>query len=490
LNLAAAISIAAAAIAALAGVMSRKLSLAPGWSAQHGFSRVALTAAGYAVCNLATSLHLPDPVVLAASHLQLVFGSLHYWSWIRYSEHFGGRPAHPAARWLTRGMLAGAALMLVPGLVFDGHFKDHPFPPFGVVYRDAIPTAFGSVLMGVMLGVSLLPFVRFVSAWRRGVRHAGLHVLAYGTLLLFGFNDAVATSAPVPAPYLLDTGFVVPILAVYWAVATRFVEEAQTLDRMRARLESEVEARTAELARAEAALSQQERLAALGRFARGVAHEVNNPASVVTANLRWLREATAEGGDEPADVAEVVGESLEAMTRINDLVRKLVDAGRIADILPGGRAPLLDTVRRAVDALRALAPSVVFSVSVAPELWVRTHAEGLSQVLAHLLANAVEAVPAGQAGVVSVTAERRPGTVRVVVTDDGRGMPQDVLRRAFDPFYTTKPEGQGAGLGLAVARGVVEGHGGSLWLESELGRGTRAVFELPEAVAAVHDPVA
>jgi len=489
LNLAAAISIAAAAIAVLAGAMSRKLSLAPGWRDQHGFSLVAFTAAGYAFCNLATSVRLPDPTVLLASRVQIAVAMLHGWAWLRYAQVFSGLPSSRAVRWISRGQLAAAALFLT-GLAHSGAFKDHPYPPFGVVYRDALPNALGNALMAGLLVAGLLPLARFVGAWRRGVPHAGVHVVAYVTLMLFGLNDSLATSLPVELPYLLDTGFVVPILGVYWAVAGRFVEDARALEGMRAKLESEVEARTAELARAEAALSQQERLAALGRFARGVAHEVNNPASVVTANLRWLRESVAAGEDEPADVAEVVGESLDAMTRINDLVRKLVDAGRVADMQPGGRAPLLDNVRRAVDALRVLAPAVTFSISVPPELWVRTHAEGLSQVLAHLLANAVEAVPAGQAGTVTVTAERRPGTVRVVVTDDGRGMPQEVLRRAFDPFYTTKPEGQGAGLGLAVARGVVEGHGGSLWLESELGRGSRAVFELPEAVAAAQDPVA
>jgi signal transduction histidine kinase len=60
-------------------------------------------------------------------------------------------------------------------------------------------------------------------------------------------------------------------------------------------------------------------------------------------------------------------------------------------------------------------------------------------------------------------------------------MAPEVLRRAFDPFFTTKPEGQGSGLGLAVARGLVEGHGGALWLESAPGQGTRAILELPEA---------
>ncbi|MFT3914086.1 MAG: HAMP domain-containing sensor histidine kinase [Anaeromyxobacteraceae bacterium] len=479
MNLAAAISIAAATIAVLAGVMSRRLSLVPGFRDQHRFSLVALTAAGYAFCNLATSLHQPDDVVLWASRVQIAIAMAHGWAWLRYSQAYSAVTPARAVRPLGWALLAAAAVFLA-GLGHSGTFKDHPFPPFGVVYRDALPNDLGNALMAFLLVAGLVPLVRFLATWRRGVPHAGVHVLAYVALVLFGWNDALATSLPLELPYLLDTGFVIPILAVYWAVTERFAEDAGALERMRAQLAVEVEQRTAELARAEAALSQSERLAALGQFAKGVAHEVNNPASVVTANLRWLRQATAEGTDEPADVAEVVDESLQAMTRINDLVRKLVDAGRIAGIAPGGRAQVGATVRRAFDDLGPrVRAQLSFELATGPDVWVRAQPEALAQVLGHLLTNAAEAYPAGQGGRVRVAAEHRPGSIRITVADEGRGMPADVLRRAFDPFFTTKPAGEGAGLGLAIARGLVEGFGGNVWLESDPGRGTRAVVELP-----------
>jgi len=480
-NVASALSIAATAIAVLAGAMSRRLSIAPGWREQHRFSLVAFSAAGFALLGLPASLRLPDSVVLVTSRGQIAFTLLHLWSWFRYSEGFLQGPRHPAIPWLERASLLLVAVVLLPGVAFDGTFRDHTFAPFGVVYRDAQTTAFGNAAMaGTILG-ALLILGRLARAWASGVRHARVHFLALGTLIVFAVNDAVATSGAWSGPYLLDTGFVIPIIAVYWTLATRFVEEARTLERMRQKLSGDVAERTRDLARAEQALSQAERLAALGRFANGVAHEVNNPASVVTANLRWLADAL-ESGDDRGDMAEVVGESLESMRRINDLVRKLVDAGRIASAAPGGRAALAASVERALDDGRVRTPTVEFTAAVPPDVWVRVHPESLSQVLAHLLANAAEAVPAGQHGHVTVRAERRPGTVRVTVADDGRGMSTDVLRRAFDPFFTTKPEGRGAGLGLAVSRGVVEGHGGSLWLESDEGRGTLAIFELPESV--------
>jgi len=479
-NLAAALSVAAASIAVFAGAMSRRFSTAPGWRDQRRFSLVAFTAAAYAFLNLATVLRLPPAIVVPTSRLQVASSLLHSWAWLRYSQAFTGIVRSRPTRWLSHGLLLAAAAVIVPGVAFSGAVVDHAFPPLGVVYRDAVPTSFGMVVFAVTIAASSVVLVRFSRAWRSGLRYASVHTLSFAAIMLFAVNDTVATTGAWPAPYLLDTGFVLPILAVYWTIATRFIEEARALDGIRAKLAGDVEERTRDLARAELALAQSERLAALGRFANGVAHEVNNPASVVTANLRWLAEAIA-AGDERGDLAEVVEESLGSMRRINDLVRKLVDAGRIAASTPGGSAAVADVVGRAVADARGRAPSVEFRVEVPHELWVRTHSESLAQVLGALLLNAVESLGDGHAGHVVVQAERRPGTVRIEVKDDGRGMPDEVLRRAFDPFFTTKPEGQGAGLGLSVSRGLVEGHGGSLWLESEEGRGTRAVIELPES---------
>jgi signal transduction histidine kinase len=112
-------------------------------------------------------------------------------------------------------------------------------------------------------------------------------------------------------------------------------------------------------------------------------------------------------------------------------------------------------------------------------LFVGARPESVAHVLGNLLANATDAVPEGRAGKVEVRAERRTGAVRITVSDNGAGMPPEILRRAFEPFFTTRPEARGRGLGLAISRGVVEGSGGALWLESEPGKGTRAVLELP-----------
>jgi signal transduction histidine kinase len=481
MNVAAAIAITAAAIAVLAGAMSRRLSLAPGWRDQHGFSLVAFTAAAYALLNLGTTLHLPDAWVVPLSGLQTAAAALHLWAWLRYSEVFAGAKPSAAVRSAGHGLLVLALLVAIPRVAFSPEVVSHAFEPFDIVYRDAIPTPFGYCAFAYVLVVALGMVGRFVRAWRAGVRHAALHALATGSLVAFGVNDALATTGQFATPYLLDTGFVFPIVAVYWTVATRFVENARALHQMRARLEDLIDARTRELADAQAALHQAEKLAALGRFAAGVAHGVSNPAAVVTANLRAIERALADAGA-PVDAREAATDALASMERINELTRKLVDAGRIAATAPGGVAALSEVVGRSVAEARARAGARVDIVAQVPEgLHVRARADTVAQVLSSLLSNATDAVPPGRQGRIVVRAERQSHAVRLMVVDDGAGMPADVLRRAFDPFFTTKAEGQGRGLGLAVSRGVVEGHGGMLWLESEQGLGTRAVLELPEA---------
>ncbi len=121
-----------------------------------------------------------------------------------------------------------------------------------------------------------------------------------GLLLLLGVNDFLVLQGSLATPFLSDVGFVLPVVVVAATLTSRFAADARELAGLRGRLEALVQERTQALARTQDALYRAERLAALGQFASGVAHEVNNPASVVSANLRWLRGAISE-----ADGAEV-----------------------------------------------------------------------------------------------------------------------------------------------------------------------------------------
>jgi signal transduction histidine kinase len=482
MNVAVATSLAAALLAIAAGLLARRISRAPGSWDQRPFAVVAFSAAVYALCSLASLLGTPDAAALWFARAKLSAVYVHLWAWIRYSQAMLERRPTLAERALAAALLAGAIVPLVPGLVFEEPVLVRAYAPLGVVYRQGVPTAAGATLVVGLVVAALFPLARFVGAWRAGVAHTGVIAAAFCALVLAGANDALATLG-LDLPYLLEAAFVAPVLAVAWVVTTRFVDGARALAELRAQLLRDVEARTRELAAAFDALHQSERLAALGRFASGLAHEVNSPAAVVTANLRYLQECL-RGGALPADGHEAVGDALASMQQINALVRKLLDAGRVASA-PGAAASVsvAALAQEAVaDARRRLAAGGVALIEVVPErLAGVAPREVLVQVLATLVANAAESIPEGRRGRIALRAERVAGLVRIAVSDDGAGMPPEVLRRAFDPFFTTKRAGgRGAGLGLAVARALVEGHGGTLWLESSPGKGTTAHLELPE----------
>jgi signal transduction histidine kinase len=277
-------------------------------------------------------------------------------------------------------------------------------------------------------------------------------------------------------------GAALAVLALGWAIASRLAASARELDALRRALLAEVDARTRELSTAHEALHRAEKLAALGQFASGVAHEVSSPAAVVSTSLRHLADASA-ADRLPPDGAEVIQDALAAMKRINDLVRKLVDAGRIAGAPVGASAVAVTELVQAVaaDARARFAGRITVVDAAEPGLAVRARRESLEEVLSILVANAAEAIPRDREGRIEIRAERAGPGVRISVRDDGGGMAPEVLHRAFDPFFTTKPAGS-AGLGLSVARGIVEADGGTLALESERGAGTTARIELPHAI--------
>ncbi len=482
MNVAAAIAIASASLSFGVGLVSLRISRAPGSGDQRWFSIVAFSSAAYSVCNLGTTLALSAPVVVWTSRLEVALVAVSLWAWVHYSNAFLGRGERAWERTAARVVLAAGAVCLVPGVAFRDAVVDRPYPPLGVVYRQALTTPAADAFMAALVLAALLLLVRFAQAASARLANARVVAASFGAFVVFGAVDALAT-AGADLPFALDSGVAIPVLAMGWVITSRFVASANELDALRASALAEVEARTKDLATALDALHQSEKLAALGQFANGVAHEVNSPAAVVATSLRYLADASAAGRF-PPDGAEVIADALAAMKRINDLVRKLVDAGRVAAV-PGGLSVIAaaDLVGKVAADARARAGERIAIVEAAPQgLAVRARRESIEQVLSLLVANAIDAIPRGQRGRIEIGAERVGDRLRISVRDDGAGMTPEVLRRAFDPFFTTKPDGAGAGLGLPVARGIVEANGGTVWLESRPGAGATAFIELPDVV--------
>jgi signal transduction histidine kinase/CheY-like chemotaxis protein len=483
MTLAASIALLSGGVACYVAVLSRQLSRAPGWIDQRHFSLAAIAVAGYAVLNVPTTAPiLSDQGVVLCTRIQMVLAAVHTYAWLRYSSALVGDARREIERVAVPVLAVVAAVGILTPFFFTGAVRFHTFAPIGAVYRTAVSTPTGDLAYAVTLGLLAVPVGRLGRAWRRGVPNAGIQLAALVVLLLMGVNDTLVQAGAYPAPYLVDLAFLLPVVAVAYALTERFVEDARALAALRQDLERQVGDRTAELGRAQDALHRAEKLAALGQFAAGVAHEVNNPAAVLSANLQFISSTESDGLSE--DGKDALEESLQSVHRIAGIVKQLLDAGRLAATAePARSVPLRPLGDSATSVARArFGRRVHVANTVEDGIFALGHENVIGQVLVNLVVNAVQAIPAHRTdGKVFIAAEATGDRVRLVVEDNGSGMEPEVLRRAFEPFFTTKAFGSGSGLGLAVSRGLVVGLGGDLYLESEAGRGTRAVVELPAA---------
>jgi PAS domain S-box-containing protein len=224
-------------------------------------------------------------------------------------------------------------------------------------------------------------------------------------------------------------------------------------------------------------IRQLDRLAALGRFASSVAHELRNPLTGIATGVQYLSRGFPDGDERHESVAFILRE----VVRLNTIIQDLFTATKQREVL-ARPTRVADVVEWA---LRGLAPAIEASgVRIDrpdADTWptVSADTDQLQQVLLNLIQNAVQASVAG--GAVVVRAYRREGDrpeAVIEVEDAGHGIPKDELPRIFEPFFTTRPKG--TGLGLFVAHGIVQRHGGALEVESEAGRGTRFRVVLPE----------
>lgn len=251
-------------------------------------------------------------------------------------------------------------------------------------------------------------------------------------------------------------------------------------------------------------LLQTDRLVSVGTLAAGVAHEINNPLAYLLANLEHiamrrlpqfaegLRQLEEDFPDAKSRAVSLrknlteVGEMLEIAREGADRVRTIVrDLKTFSRGDEERRGPV--DVHRVLDASINMAWNEIrHSAQLVREYGdvplVDANEARLGQVFLNLLVNAAQAIPAGHALENEIrlrTSTDARGAARVEVSDTGTGIQRDAIPRIFDPFYTTKPEGVGTGLGLWICQGIVTGLGGAISVESEIDRGTTFVISLP-----------
>ncbi len=218
-----------------------------------------------------------------------------------------------------------------------------------------------------------------------------------------------------------------------------------------------------------------EKMAAIGLLAAGVAHEVNTPLTGISSFTQMLLERS-----EPDDPRTQLLEKIERQTfRAAKIVNSLLNLARPSggDTGPVDLNGVIGDILSLLEHQFKLGHVQVRKDLAKPAVVVRGVEYKLQQVFLNLFLNARDAMPKG--GWLTVATRAEDGTAVIEVADTGVGIPVDHLGRIYDPFFTTKPEGRGTGLGLSVTYGIVQEHGGSLTCESQPGQGTRFRLVLP-----------
>lgn len=243
-----------------------------------------------------------------------------------------------------------------------------------------------------------------------------------------------------------------------------------------ARLYGEINRQLDDLRRAQIEVVKAERLSAVNGLAAGVAHEINNPLTIIMAQLHLMGQVPMS-----SQVEEALGIIDAAAKRAASIVRDLI---LFAEHRPPrrSRCQVVEQIREVVAFEEARLESEGISVRTdlepVPDIWADHH--HLQEVLLHVIQNAQHAMAeAHGGGLLTIKTTMAESGVRIEVADDGPGIPPEHLPRIFNPFFTTKQPGDGRGLGLSVAHSIVTEHGGRIWAENRPAGGALFTIELP-----------
>lgn len=490
MNLATLISVSAALFQASTGIVFLAIARAPGWQRARLFSVMAFSAAAYSAINAMFSVASLDAWWLRTLGIaNFPIASVHCASWLIYAFGVPDRPWDGLPRALRVLVIFTMAFSLgafIPNLAITDELLTIHVPAFNVTYRQWATTTYSELLGAWLLVMLALPYTQFIRAAVAGKPWAMVRVIGFTVFFASAVIEVLVSTGVLTFLYTADVGFLAIVLTVLIESVGRVIRDAQSLDEMSQRLVREVDSRTRERDEARDALAHAERLSSLGQLAAGVGHEINNPLTSVRANLEALRETLRpSAANAPQETVTIIDEALSGADRIARVVTDLR-----AYAMPATERRERVEIPRAVKAALKVASHQLRHVTTVRESIeavqpVYADAVRLSQVLVNLLTNAAQAVQ--EADRTSPTIDVRaymsgPDTVAIEVEDNGVGIPEESLRRLMEPYFSTRLDRGGTGLGLFVANGIVTSLGGTLEFESRVGVGTLARVTLPTLI--------
>jgi signal transduction histidine kinase/ActR/RegA family two-component response regulator len=467
------------------GVFFFVVARAPGWSRARLYTLVAFTAACYSAVDMLFSIEgLPMTTVTLIGDLNFLFAALHVSAWVVLSEADPNRPLETLST--PYRILISITILLGLGGVIPGvaMISDHilvEVRSLGVTYRQPKTTLYGDLTMAWFMLTLCIPFRRFVGDWRRRQPHARIRVLGFAVYFACAIDELLVTAGTIEFLYLADLGLLGIVVTLLIETLQKVLNDAVALKEASQRLQLEVSDRTFERDEAREALIVAERHVALGQLAAGVGHEINNPLTYVRGNLEHVCAALKERTANPEDL-QLLQEALDGTQQIQRVVADLR-----AYVLPGvePRGPV--NVREELEAALKLATAKIgigtrITREYAEHGLVLGGAHRLRQVFLNLILNAGQAIQDGRPNEPRLHVRiwtSAPLELTLEVTDNGRGITEGDLARLGEPYFSTRTDRGGTGLGLFVTRGILESLGGRLEFESQPGQGTTARVVLP-----------
>lgn len=471
MNLVTGLSVAMFSFHACATLLLWSIARAPGWERVRVMMVVTATAGLYSLVNvfgslpgdsvwgigLSTTLNVTVAAMLAASLL-----------WFTLSDAHGSWRSMPRwARVLALGSVGFAlTLTLADRVVMPDVIDVIDVPALGVRFAQGRMTALGTVAALLVLAVLLVTFLEHVRRVRAGVRGSRGVVAGFAVFIACAIEEGLVSIGVVEFIYLAELGYLALIAPVTLAMLRRFTRDAHRLVVLSDRLAERVDAAIAERDTARDALAAQERMAALGRIASGIGHEINNPLQYLTFSLEEIRDLTRSAAGRDGD--EAVANAFDAVERI----KRIVEGLRAYSTPLRAQQDDVDLHEVVRAALRLAQPQLRGVPVVQPVLRpvppVRGDAGKLVQAVMNAIVNAAHVLqahpPDGPASITVTTRGLTTGDAEIEVRDNGPGFPAALLPTLGQPFVTTRATDGGSGLGIFVIRGIVDAHGGAVEL--------------------------